>query len=99
MQVDDQLEVVVGGPSDGLLEVRQLALDERLIRPNFEGPVTDRQSDMVQAVIYISNQEIKKTKQNKTTNPAAAMAWKSDSVIQVSQCFFRADCAADLDCN
>ena len=49
MQVDDQLEAVVCGPGDGFLDIGQLALDIWLAGSNIEGPVRDRQPDMIQA--------------------------------------------------
>lgn len=49
VQVDDQLEAVVCGPGDGFLDIGQLALDIWLAGSNIEGPVRDRQPDMIQA--------------------------------------------------
>lgn len=51
VQIDDNLEVVVGGPSDDFVQVRQLARDVRLIAAvsGFEGPVSNGNTDVVEA--------------------------------------------------
>ena len=49
MQVHDDLEAVVTRPADGLLEEGQLALDEGFARPDLERPITNWNTNMVQA--------------------------------------------------
>ena len=48
MQVNDHLQSVLPRPSNGLLEIRQLAGDVGLPRAHLEGPVADRDADMVE---------------------------------------------------
>ena len=48
MQVNNHLQPVLPRPSDGLLEIRQLAGDVGLPRAHLEGPVADRDADMVE---------------------------------------------------
>ena len=48
MEVYDNLQAVVCGPFDRVLEVWQLPRDIRLPRPDLEGPVPDGYADVVQ---------------------------------------------------
>lgn len=48
VQVNDDLEAVVPSPGDRLLQVGQLARDVRFSRPDFERPVSDGYTDVVQ---------------------------------------------------
>ena len=83
-------------PSDGFLDVGNLAGNERLARANFERPIPDWQADMIQTKQKLGKVTIDRLN---ITYPAAAMAMKSASVIKVSQCFLSAACAAALGCS
>lgn len=51
MQVDDDLEAVLLGPRDGLLEVRQLTLNVRLSARYVPSPETNGDADVIQAMV------------------------------------------------
>ena len=48
MKVDDDIEAIVSSPANSSLEVRKCALDVRLSRRDFKGPVSDGDADMIQ---------------------------------------------------
>jgi hypothetical protein len=50
MEVNDELEVVVRCPGNGLLQVIKLASYVWFSCTNFKCPVANRQTDMVQAI-------------------------------------------------
>ena len=50
MEVDNELEAVLSGPGDRVLEVRELALDVGLAGSDFKRPIADREAHMIQAV-------------------------------------------------
>ena len=47
VEINNNLETVVPRPGDGLLQIGQLARDERLSRADVEGPVADGDADVV----------------------------------------------------
>jgi hypothetical protein len=49
VQVNHDLEAIVAGPLDCLVEVRRLALDVRLPAANVVGPEADGDANMVEA--------------------------------------------------
>jgi hypothetical protein len=49
MEVNDDLEAVIESPRNCIQEVRQLSLDIRFTRSNFEGPVANGYPNMVKA--------------------------------------------------
>lgn len=50
MQINNNLQTVVPGPSNGLLKERHLTLDEWLASGYVESPVSDGDANMVQSV-------------------------------------------------
>ena len=85
-------------PADSLGEIGQLTLDKRFAAGDVEGPISDRNPDVVQStegsVVVRSN-----STQTDDTHPAAAMAVKSASVIHEFQWLVSAACAVALFCN
>lgn len=84
MEVDNDLEVVFGGPDDGLGEVWELALDIGVIVQELKGPVADWQTNVVQAMVGEFSAE-EQNERKMYAYPAALMSLKSCSVTQVSQ--------------
>lgn len=86
MQVNNHFKPVVLSPSDRFLKVRQLSLNVRLARRDFEGPVSDGDANVIEP----ANLSVQETKLNATLHyPAAAICAMSFSVIQVFQWLVR----------
>ncbi len=85
VQVNDDLESMRARPADRLLEVRQLAGDVRLTRPNLECPVSDGNADVVEAKRMKKGVNGDPALHGHVTYPALAMLMKSCSVIHVFQ--------------
>jgi len=49
VKIDDQLEVVVSRPSNGFGQVRKLTLDIGFAWADFKRPITDGESDVIEA--------------------------------------------------
>jgi hypothetical protein len=88
VKIDDDFEAMCTSPCDCIQEIRQLSLDVWFTRPDLEGPITNGYPNMVETGSPFRRKA--RNVRRRWTNPAAAMAAKSASVIQVLQCLIKA---------
>jgi hypothetical protein len=84
VKINDYFEPILGGPTNSFGEVGKLSLDKRFTTRNIPGPVTNGEADVIESFL---NVRVMLQAMRYGTHPAAAMAWKSDSVIHVFQWF------------
>ncbi len=91
MEIHDDFQTIGLCPRNSFCEVRKLPLNVRFPPRHVKGPVSDRQPYMVEPIEHIisSNTPVTHDMVIASTHPAAAIAAKSDSVIQVFQWFWR----------
>lgn len=101
VQVDDQLEAVISSPGDRVSEIRELSLYVRFSRADLPRPISYRKPYVVQPVSRVrrSAPRYRRRREGDPAHPAAAIAAKSASVIQVFQWFVSVCCAVFLFCN